>query len=170
MVVKVILVLFMYFLVLTPVNAQSDYVLPYPSFMPGNIFYKVSLVKDKILKYWYFGDFGQFKYNLKQADKYLVEAKILFEYKQYWLAVGALEKSDAHIEEVLPSLLEAERNEKNISEKSSILKLAKEKHIEVLEKIKGQIPETFYWDPEKGEAKNLKLHEIIDDSIKERLE
>ena len=59
--------------------AESDYVLPYPSSMPGSKFYQIRLIWDEVKKYWYFGSFGQFEYNLKQSDKYLVEAKTLFE-------------------------------------------------------------------------------------------
>ena len=58
--------------------AESPYVLPYPSAMPGSIFYKLNLIQDELLRFWYFGDFGQFKYNLAQSDKYLVEAINLF--------------------------------------------------------------------------------------------
>ena len=68
--------------------AESQYVLPYPSAMPGSFLYKLNLVQEEILRYWYFGDFGQFKYNLGLSDKYLVEAKTLFEYKQYLLAIS----------------------------------------------------------------------------------
>ncbi len=65
--------------------AQSDYVLPYPSSMPGSIYYKLHLAWESVIEYWNFGDFGQFIYNLKQFNKYVVEAKTLFEYIQYLL-------------------------------------------------------------------------------------
>src|SRR3989344_6985672 len=89
------------------VFAQSDYVLPYPSQMPGNKFYTINQVIEKVSYFWYFGSFGQFKYNLKKADKYLVEAKTLFEYKQFLLGYQALKKSDGHFKETLPKLINA---------------------------------------------------------------
>src|SRR3989344_581593 len=55
--------------------AQSSYVLPYPPPMPGSFLYKIRLLSEQIQQYWYFGNFGQFSYNLKQSDKYLVQAK-----------------------------------------------------------------------------------------------
>lgn len=149
-------------------NASSAYVLPYPSFMPGSFFYKLSIVKDELLKYWYFGDFGQFKYNLKESDKYLVEGKTLFEYKQYLLGASSFKKSDYYFEKLMPALLDAKKNGKNIRDNLKLLKSAGEKHIEVLEKLKGEVPEHFYWDPEKGMPANLNLKEILDNSIRLR--
>ena len=162
-----LVVLIFLFLVSAPtqVFAQSSYVLPYPSFMPGSIFYKVNLIKEEISKYWYFGNFGQFKYNLKQSDKYLIEAKTLFEYKQYLLAVNALEKSDFHFSKTKPSLLNAEREGKNISQNLLTLESAKEKHIEILEKISKEVPENFLWQPEKKKPTTLYLRKEIREAI-----
>lgn len=147
------------------VFAQSSYVLPYPSFMPGSPFYKINLVKEEILKYWHFGNFSHFKYNLKQSDKYLVEAKTLFEYKQYLLAVNALEKSDFHFSKTKPSLLNAKREGKNISQNRNILHEASLKHVEVLLKIEREIPETFVWQPEKKKPTTLYLSKEIREAI-----
>ena len=141
-----------------PAFAESSYVLPYPSFMPGSIFYKLNLVKEEVLKYWYFGNFGQFYYNLKQSDKYLVEAKTLFDYKQYLLAYKALRKSDRYFEKI----------GKNILEKKTRLKEAAQKHIEELTKLKSNVPSTFNWIPERNSPTILKLWESIDMSIRLR--
>lgn len=150
---------------LKTVNADSSYVLPYPSFMPGHTLYKIDLLKDEILRYWYFGSFGQFKYNLKQTDKYLVEAKTLFEYKQYLLAVYALEKSDLYYNKLLHNLLNARKEKKDISQSLTIFKNASLKHVEILEKIKNEIPENFVWLPEKKRPTELNLKEIFNESI-----
>jgi hypothetical protein len=152
------------------VSAQSPYVLPYPSVMPGSIFYKLSLIHDKILKFWHFGDFGRFRYNLSQSDKYLVEAKILFDYKQYLLASQALQKSDNYFRKIEPALLSAKKNRKNTEDKEKLLREAAAKHIEELSKLRQSLPATFEWRPEKQQAVNLKLHEAIDASVKIRQE
>lgn len=145
--------------------ADEDYVLPYPPVMPGSFAYKIRLVIEEMQKYWYFGSFSQFKYNLKQSDKYLVEAKTLFEYKQYLLAYNALKKSGSYLESTFASLLSAKKEGKSIEEKRKILSLASLKHKEVLEEIKNKIPETFVWTPEKTEKITLNLHEEIDSVI-----
>lgn len=156
-------------LIFTPwVSAESQYVLPYPSFMPGSPLYKLNLIKEEILKYWYFGNFGQFTYNLKQSDKYLVEAKTLFEYKQYLLGYQALKNSDRYFQRTFPYLLRAKNEKKNIIQKEAILKEAALKHIEVLDLIKQQVPRQFVWRPEKSFPTVLNLHDEIEKSIKAR--
>lgn len=148
--------------------ASSSYVLPYPSSMPGSLFYKPRLVLDQVMKYWYFGDFGQFKYNLKQSDKYLVEAKTLFEYKQYLLASKSLEKSNGYFNKIYPFLLNAEKNGKSILEKKKLLKEAGEEHVEVLKKLLSETPFEFTWVPEKEKSTHLNIHQLINKSIRIR--
>ncbi|MDO8621161.1 MAG: DUF5667 domain-containing protein [Candidatus Levybacteria bacterium] len=148
--------------------AQSSYVLPYPSAMPGSIFYKTHLVWEEIMKYWYFGNFGQFAYNLKQSDKYLVEAKTLFEYKQFLLAYTALMKSDSYFAQSPLYLGLAKKENKDIEDKKNILKNAALKHTEVLEFLKNEVPEKFEWTPEKSSPTKLNLEEAISKSIEIR--
>jgi len=167
---KVFLAAFLLFFFLTSkVFADSSYVLPYPSFMPGNKFYRLQEIKDTLLQYWYFGDFGQFTYNLKQADKYLVEAKTLFEYKQYLLAYTALQKSNKHFIKAPYYLEEAKKNHKNISENYKLLQEASRKHLEILNKLKKELPVNVTWSPEKATATELNLNNLINKAIKIRL-
>lgn len=160
-------ILFFFFLDFfnTPVFAQSNYVLPYPSNMPGNFSYKLHLIYENVSKYWYFGDFGRFDYNLKMADKYLVEAKTLFEYKQYLLGYKALKKSDQYFINILPNLVRAGRNGKNTLEKRIILKEASKKHIEVIEQVEKNTPDIFVWQPEKSTPTTLNLEKALNESI-----
>lgn len=154
---------------ITPVSyAEFSYVLPYPSFMPGSPFYKLNLIKEEILKYWYFGNFGQFTYNLKQSDKYLVEAKTLFGYKQHLFGYQALKNSDNYFRQTLSYLLKAQTEGKEIVQKETILKEAALKHIEVLRVVKQQIPRQFVWRPEKSPPTVLNLHDEIEKFIKAR--
>lgn len=164
-----ILVLFLVFFK-TSVFADSSYVLPYPSAMPGGFSYKIHLIYENISKYWHFGDFGKFDYNLKISDKYLVEAKTLFEYKQYLLGYKALKKSDQYVMYVLPSLIRAEKNGKNIIQKKIIFKEASQKHIGVLEQMKKNVPSTFIWQPEKSTPTTLNLEKSLNESIRLREE
>mgnify|MGYP001608848777 CR=1 FL=1 len=158
------LVLFL-FLLPKIVFAQSSYVLPYPSSMPGSLAYKFHLIYGTLSKYWYFGDFGQFDYNLKMTDKYLVEAKTLFEYKQFLLGYNALQKSDSYFVKILPKIIEAQKKGKNVIKKKEVLKKASEEHIEVLEEIGSNVPCTFLWEDEKVPPIELNLGEAIAKSI-----
>jgi len=149
-------------------SAQSDYVLPYPSFMPGSKWYIVREVVDKFKKYWYFGTFAQFKYNLYTSDKYLVEAKTLFEYKQYLLGYQSLRKSNQYFTTLKSTLKKAKREGKSIKEKEALLSNAAEKHIEVLGVLSQSLPATFEWKPEKEQPLILHLQKLISASIEVR--
>jgi hypothetical protein len=163
------IVIFFIFLNLSTVNTfAADYVLPYPSFFPGSFFYKPKVLIDQISKYWYFGNFGQFEYNLKQSDKYLVQAKTLFEYNQYLLGVDALRKSNNYFSKVSPYLDKAEEKGENTIQKRSVLKSAAQKHIEVLFTIEKETPQIFVWNPEKGNSTTLYLKKELDNAISQR--
>ena len=160
-----VLVLLLIFVFRAPVFAQSNYVLPYPSSMPGSLLYKIHLAYENVSKYWYFGDFGKFDYNLKMTDKYLIEAKTLFEYKQYLLGYNALKKSDLYFVSIMPNLARAEKNGKNILKKKTAFNEALRKHIEVLEKMELETPDTFVWQPEKELPTTLSIQKAILNSI-----
>jgi len=155
----------LFFLIANKTFAESSYVLPYPSRMPGSLSYKIHLIYENVSKYWHFGNFGQFEYNLKMADKYLVQAKTLFDYKQHLLGFDSLKKSNYYFNEILPSLNRAEKESKNISPKKSVLRKASRKHIEYLEKIDVDTPDIFIWEPEKSSPTTLLLKKILMDSI-----
>lgn len=144
--------------------STSSYVLPYPGAMPGSKLYSMGLLFDKLKGLYSFGNFAQFKYNLSESDKYLVEAKTLFEYNQFPLAMRALERSDVYFKKVLPNLNRA-KSKKNISEKLELFDQARGKHIEVLEKIKQEVPQVFTWIDEKKPQVVLDIWNKIDQSI-----
>ncbi|MDO8659086.1 MAG: hypothetical protein Q7K54_00625 [Candidatus Parcubacteria bacterium] len=169
---KFICLFLLLFLFLIPLRdsvfAQSNYVLPYPSSMPGNWSYRMHLIYENVSKYWYFGDFGQFDYNLKMTDKYLVEAKTLLEYKQYLLGYKALEKSNYYFPITLLNLNKAKNNNKDIFQKKIILNQAALRHIETLEKMDADTPDVFNWQPEKEIPTKLDIKKIIKNAIKVR--
>lgn len=162
---KKILVVILVIFFLFPSYTFADYVLPYPSVMPGSALYKFNLAKESLLKFWYFGDFGKFNYNLRQSDKYLVESKTLFEYKQYLLGYKALVKSDDYFIKTLPNLNSAQKNGKNVNNDREILKNAALKHVETLSNLIKDVPETFIWKPEKEKPTVLNMEEEINQSI-----
>jgi len=160
---------FLFFLLITQKTlATSSYVLPYPGLMPGHKLYRIKQVFDQLSRFWAFGNFSCYKYELKLADKKLVEAKVLFEYQQYLLAVDALSDSDQHFQKAACYLEKAEMEGRDISQKMANLKAAAEKHKEVLENLKEELPEQFLWQPEKKEATELKLESAITKAIKIR--
>lgn len=163
------LFLFQLLLFVFPGLAKAqDYVLPYPSYMPGHKLYRIHQVWEKIQEKWHFGSFAKFKYHLGLSDKYLVEAKTLFEYNQYLLATDALKKSDECFGKTSIFLTAAKKEGKETKEKVVLLALAAKKHKEILEKLLLVVPPEFNWQPEKGEATLIKIKSLLKESIKLR--
>ena len=166
---KLFLIAFILFtLMFYPISAyaSSSYVLPYPSTMPGSLFYRPRLLLEVLQKYWYFGNFGQFKYNLKESDKYLVEAKTLYEYNQFLHASTiSLKKSDEYFEGTLSFLIKAQNEGKDILQNRKILAEASTKHIEVLKKLLNELPQEFEWKAEKEKPIFIHISKEIEKSI-----
>ena len=146
----------------------AEYVLPYPSYMPGNTLYRVSRIIDKAKNYWYWGTIAQIKYHSGLSDKYLVEAKTLFEYKQYLLATDALQRSDKELSQ-LSSLLDiGSREGKDMDEQEKIIVEAMQVHMVTLGSMKDILPNEFQWTPEKSTGINLSIGSMLDLSIQLR--
>jgi len=161
----IIFVLLMVYSLLFIPSVRADYVLPYPSYMPGNKIYRVMRIIDQLKKYWYWGNIAQIKYHQGLADKYLVEAKTLFEYKQYLLAADALLRSDSQVASILPFVFKAQQQ--RIDTKLLITGVVEEMsiHISVLQVMKSQLPKEFVWTPEKAKATDLQIGAMLENSL-----
>ncbi|MBI5449609.1 hypothetical protein HY948_04840 [Candidatus Gottesmanbacteria bacterium] len=162
-----ILLVFAAFLWTTTVRAE--YVLPYPGSMPGSKFYLLSRIADSLKRYWYWGSIASLQYHLQLSDKYLVEAKTLFEYQQYVLAVDALTRSNEQFT-VLPGLLhEIEKEGKNVSKLRQKISEASEKHLKTLDGIQTEVPAQYVWKPEKLEPVFLDFTKIFFEAKQKRI-
>ena len=90
------------------------------------------------------------------ADKYLVEAKTLFEYEQYLLATHALDKSNFHWQKI------------DASQKKEVFQTAASKHQEVLSNLARELPEEILWQPEKQAAEKLEINKLLKKSLEIR--
>lgn len=163
-----ILLFTIYYLLFTSSVLASDYVLPYPSSMPGSKTYKIHQIWDKFQEYWHFGNLAKYKYYLKTSDKYLIEVKTLFEYKQYYLATQALSKSDDYFNKAALSLLDARTEPKDLTKKIEEINSAKEKHIEVLNQLSEYLPDKIEWQEENKEKVDLEIEFLLNTSVKQR--
>ncbi len=148
--------------------AYADYVLPYPSSMPGNKLYKVGRFVDTLKKHWYWGSIASYRYRLALADKYLIEAKTLFEYKQYLLATDALRRSNDEFRQLPIYLKKAKDEKKDIAQLQSILRAATGAHVQILEDISLRVPAEFQWIPEKSQATDLPLGRLLREAVDTR--
>jgi hypothetical protein len=145
---------------------RAEYMLPYPSFMPGNKIYRISRIIDSMNTYWYFGSIAQIKYHIGLSDKYLVEAKTLMEYKQYLLATDALKRSDEQFSKLNDNFIKAKKEEIDTSQLIQLVNDAFKKHKDIETNLLVILPETFIWTPEKEKQTELPLAQIIQSSIK----
>jgi len=146
------------YIVLYPSGVMAaDYVLPYPSYMPGSRLYHVSEWWDILGQYWNFGDIAGMKYERAMSDKYLIQAQVLFEYGQYKFAIEALDNSDKHFSKALVHSIELSYKKKDDGTQLSILKDQAQKHIEALDTLAEKTPDTVTWNDERTETENLPI-------------
>ncbi len=150
-------------------SVYADYVMPYPSYMPGNSMYKVSRILDWLKFYWSRGNIAQIKYHLALSDKYLIEASTLMEYKQYLLGTDALRRSDTEFGELPVYVAGAKKEGVDVRQLQRLITSAAEKHVEVLRGLLTVIPNEFTWTPENSKATELHLGETIKTSVGQRL-
>ena len=146
-----------YFSFFISVVSAADYVLPYPSYMPGNKLYRINEWWDQLQEYWYFGDIAGLKYHRAMADKYLIEAKTLFEYQQYKLAVNALQKSDEHFAHAVVYLIDVTNKHKDDGVQGAVLKQSGEKHTEVIDDLNEFLPDQVTWQEEQKDPEDIPL-------------
>ena len=146
----------------------AAYALPYPSYMPGHKLYTVSRIFDQVKSYWYWGSIAQFKYRLSLADKYLIEAKTLFEYGQYFLAMDALNRSNRNIELLSSVMKKAQKEEKNIVELQNKIEEAMVAHVAVLNDLGAKLPREFLWQPEKEIPTPLLIDKLNKEALYQR--
>jgi hypothetical protein len=149
-------------------SVRAEYVLPYPSFMPGNKIYRIMRIVDGLKHYWYFGNIGQIKYHLGLSDKYLVEAHTLMEYNQYLLATDALIRSDKEFLQLSGFIQAAKKENIDTDLLTQNIADAAAKHTEVLSEINESVPSQFTWTPEKSEPTELHLSEMLMTSVEIR--
>lgn len=153
-----------------PRAVLADYTLPYPSYMPGNKLYKISRFFDTVQKYWYWGNIASVKYHLKLADKYLVEAKTLFEYRQYLLGVDALRRSNEHLPFINKYLILVLDDGKDAQKLKELVTEAMNVHLTMLEKMSIDLPSGYQWTPEKQPSTEIHFIELFQEARKIRAE
>jgi hypothetical protein len=139
--------------------------LPYPSYLPGNKLYRISEIIDGAKRYWYFGTLTQLKYAREMADKRIVEAKTLFEYKQYALGVRALKKSNIFISEIPLLLLCLTNEKKNNPEIIRKIEEQMNSHLDVLARMFSEVPDRIEWTEEKQTPREIHFSKLYEEAV-----
>lgn len=130
--------------------------------------YKVTRLTDRLKQYWYRGNISAFKYHLSLSDKYLVEAKTLFEYQQYLLAQDALSRSDTEFLSVPKFLHDATAEGKDTHVLTQTYHDAAIAHEKVLQRLLSDMPKDVTWSPEHALPTHLAITDMIATSLKIR--
>ena len=164
----VVCCLLLFLLTATFAPVSASYMLPYPSYMPGNTLYRLSRMSDALKLRWSFGSIARAKAYMSLSDKYLVEAKILFEYQQYLLGANALARSNSAFEQIPIYIQRGTSERKDMSEVIALLSEEVVIHNKTLTQMATVVPREFLWTPEKTNATNLSLLQYIEGAIKIR--
>lgn len=148
-----------------PFVVRAEYVLPYPGPMPGSSLYTFTQIKDRVEKYWHWGNIAKVKYYMTMSDKRIVEAKTLFEYKQYLLGLKALKESDEYILPIKNHLDAAKNEGKEVAYLLDLFRSERSSHIDILMDLMETLPDNFTWTPENDSAQELLLHFQLQQSI-----
>lgn len=165
---RVICCLLLFLFTATIHQVHASYMLPYPSYMPGNKLYRLSRILDRVKLSWSWGSIAKAKAYMSVSDKYLVEAKTLFEYKQYLLGADALKRSNTAFEQVPIHIHRGRSERKDMSGVVTQVIESMAVHTQILSDMEKEVPREFVWTPEKTSATNLRLSEYIKGAIKIR--
>ena len=149
-------------------DVHASYVLPYPSYMPGHPLYRVSRIVDQTSAWWHWGTIASISYHLGLSDKYLVEAKTLFEYKQYPLALAALDRSTYEFGKLPPRIDQLEGEGKADTPLVIQVSAAAEAHLSLLQTLRESVPQVYEWESE-SHVQTLRISDHIEEAIETRV-
>jgi hypothetical protein len=162
---KAFVLILLFLLLSRPTIVSAEYMLPYPSTMPGSKLYTLKKVMERLKEYWHIGSIAKAKYYMNLSDTYLVEAKTLFEYKQYLLATAALTRSDSAIKEI-PAIISTGKSEnKDMSRIRALIDEQQMVHKDVLTALRAKLPKEFIWSPERQASTTLSIDVLLTESI-----
>jgi hypothetical protein len=133
--------------------------------MPGNKLYVARQFLEQVQEFWYFGDMSKVKYHIKMADKYLVEAKTLFEYKQIKLGEVSLSISNDHFAKAVLYERDVAYEKKDKGEQEELLKNSGHKHSEIINLLMKDLPEKINWQEEKKDSETIWVHMILKQAL-----
>ncbi len=145
-------------------TVRAEYILPYPGPMPGNKLRILMKILDAFQYYWHWGNIAKVHYYTELSDKYLVEAKTLFEYKQYILAVNALKRSNQYWVEIQRYIDAAKSEGKDVTELYKRHREQAVTHATVIEQLIDYLPKSFVWQDEKKDPILLSLRSILEEA------
>lgn len=124
-------------------SAKVEYTLPYPGVLPDNPVYFLKAIRDRLVSYLINDPLKKAEFNLLTSDKKANAALYLADQKKYDLSITSFSKSTNYFIEGVGKLDEAITLGKDGSTVLQHMKLAVEKHQEVLQSIGERAPKNL---------------------------
>ncbi len=129
-------------------SAKVSYQLAWPGMLPDNPFYKLKVIRNKIIGRLVFNPFKKIEFNLLQADKTLYASKLLVDNGNTELAKEIALKGENYMTQLVSDYRSAYWRHQNIPQELDLrIKLATEKHQQLLDgiikKVKAEDKKTF---------------------------
>lgn len=147
------------------VASSSDkvaYDLPYPGILPDNPLYYIKIVRDRVLEFATRDYIKKAELYLLLSDKRISTAQELAKKGKTKLAITALQKGEKYFLKIPPLLRTSKQQGVNSSDELKLkLSLSNQKHAEVIEEMRRELPQ--------GELNSLKQAEDINKQIRDDL-
>jgi len=143
-----------------------DYTLPYPGILPDNPLYFVKALRDKVVSLFISDPLKKAEFNLLMADVRLNAAQYLFAKGEgkYSLAETTISKGENYFYNSLIMVNEAKKQGMPINDFVSKLKIASQKHQQVIRelgsKTSGAIKERLAEDERRAKNFEIRATEI----------
>ena len=139
--------------------------LPDPGILPGNPFYFLDILSERIGIFFTFGDVKKAEKHLDIAAERLAEAQILAEQGKTKRAEKAAEKYQRRVDKALAKIEEARKDGKDTNRIFENIAEAMVKHQAVLAKVYEQVPEAAKEAIQKVMEKSARRHETALEAI-----
>ena len=126
----------------TPTPQTVDYTLPYPGILPDNPLYFLKAIRDNIYGWLISDPLKKTKFDLLMADKRLQMGVFLINegHDKISLAYQTISKGENYMSQAIDMSSAAKAQNENIAGVTNTLRIATEKHLEVLKGLEKQVP------------------------------
>ncbi len=125
------------------VKKASDYTLPFPGILPDNILYTLKVVRDKVFEFLIVDPVKKADFYLLQSDKRLASGETLIINSKFLLGEQTISKAEKYLIQAVDTASLAKAKGKETSDVVDRLKKASLKHVEVIEALQKNSPESI---------------------------
>jgi hypothetical protein len=127
----------------TESGQKADYFLAYPGILPDHFLYPVKMIRDRVWLWLTFNPLKKAEMMLLLADKRLGAGEVLINGNKIELGISTLTKGEKYLQQAVAQEKMAKEEGENTQVFFDKLKLAAQKHEEVLVGLKNKVGDSF---------------------------